>query len=112
MPSTPTTQAHLDTLQTQVEQDTNLTKAQRAQVQTHLYAIAVAIFGNAASPTLDGHAGQRTARQQPPNNRGDEREPAIRRLFFVFAPDVTIVRRISSRTQPRSRYTPIEARLL
>ena len=57
MPSTPTTQSHLDTLQTQVEQDVLLSNAQRAQVQTHLYAIAVCIFANAANPTLKGHAG-------------------------------------------------------
>jgi hypothetical protein len=57
MPSTPTTQAHLDTLQTQVEQDVLLTNAQRAQVQTHIYAIAVCLFANAANSTLKGHAG-------------------------------------------------------
>jgi hypothetical protein len=56
MTSTPTTQTIIDTWQAQVEQDAALTNAQKAQIQSHLYAIAVIALGK-SSTYGNGHSG-------------------------------------------------------
>lgn len=55
--ATPTTQTIVDTWQAQVEQDTNLTNAQKARIQTLLYSIAVIVLGKSTSTYGNGHSG-------------------------------------------------------
>jgi hypothetical protein len=52
-----TAQSDLDNLQTIVTNDATLTKAQKAHCQTHLYALARMLFGNAFNPPSNGALG-------------------------------------------------------
>jgi hypothetical protein len=48
-----TTQAHIDTLQSQVEQDGTLSNAQKAQAQGLLFALARVVLGGNSTSTVN-----------------------------------------------------------
>ena len=52
-----TAQSHVDTLMAQVEQDSTITTAQKAQVFSLLYSAAVVLFGsnNASTVSITGN---------------------------------------------------------
>lgn len=52
-----TTQTDLNNFSNLVEADGTITNAQRAQVQTHMYAISRILFGNNFTPQTNGHSG-------------------------------------------------------
>ena len=59
-----TAQSDLNALSTILEADSSITNAQKAQVQSLMFAASASFFGNAAIPVSNGHLGNTAAPQR------------------------------------------------